>query len=225
VIYNAADLTFSAGFVRSGRFAQYYSETCLTEFGQNANDCPAVQATILQEDITGQLKNAACTPVAGGGCDCAYDSAAGSAHLSGESLTCKVAEIIMNREGTNETFKNVACTPDLSRGGCNCGYDTAFANGAQGSYTVSGNVITNYPQNSSLDYPSQITFCQKGDSLEISGFQHSYLFNKAPVRTFRLNRDAAATPVPAAAGAAGAAPTLGNAGAAGSSAGSGGAAP
>jgi hypothetical protein len=221
VVYNP-DLTYTAGFVRSGRFAQYYSETCLTEFGQDPNDCSAIQATIVMEDLTGQLKNPTCTPAAGGGCSCAYDSAAGRTELSGQALTCKVSEIIMNREGTNETFKNVACTPDLSRGGCNCGYDAAFANGDIGVYTVSGNVITNHPQNSA-DYPSKITFCQQNDSLQISGFQSSYLYNKAPVRTFRLNRDSnAAPPVMMEMGGA---PAVAGGGTGGDSAGTGGAAP
>jgi hypothetical protein len=230
VVYNA-DLTYTAGFVRSGRFAQYYSQTCLTEFGQDPNDCAAIQATIVMEDLSGQLKNPTCTPVTGGGCNCAYDSGAGRAQLSGQALTCKVSEIIMNREGTNETFKNVACTPDLSRGGCNCGYDAAFANGDIGVYTVSGNTITNHPQNSA-DYPSKITFCapKDGNTLQISGYQNSYLYNKAPVRTFRLNRDAnAAPPVMETAGAggmpaAGGAPAVtGSAGIGGDSAGTGGA--
>jgi hypothetical protein len=232
VVYNA-DLTYTAGFVRSGRFAQYYSQTCLTEFGQDPSDCSAIQATIIMEDLTGQLKNPVCTPAAGG-CSCAYDGAAGRAQLSGQDLTCKVSEIIMNREGTNETFKNVACTPDLSRGGCNCGYDAAFANGDIGVYTVSGNVITNHPQNSA-DYPSKITFCanQPAGTLQISGYQNSYLYNKAPVRTFRLNADANAAPpimmetggAPAGGAPAGGAPAVsGGAGMGGDSAGSGGAA-
>jgi hypothetical protein len=227
VVYNA-DRTYTAGFVRSGRFAQYYSQTCLTEFGQDPSDCSAIQATIIMEDLTGQLKNPLCTP-AGGGCSCAYDGAAGRAQLSGQDLTCKVSEIIMNREGTNETFKNVACTPDLSRGGCNCGYDAAFANGDIGVYTVSGNVITNHPQNSA-DYPSKITFCanQPAGTLQISGYQNSYLFNKAPVRTFRLNADATAAPPVGAAGAGGAPAggalaVAGSVGTGGDSAGSGGA--
>ena len=207
VIYNA-DLTYTAGFVRSGRFAQYYSETCLTEFGQNPNDCTAIEATAKLDDLSGQWQNATCTPVPSGGCDCAYASAAGPAHLSGEALTCKVTEIIMNREGTNETFKNVACVPDLSRGGCNCGYDTAFANGDIGVYTVSGNVITHHSQNPA-DFPSKTTFCRNNDTLEISGFQNSYLFNKAPLRTFRLNRDTSGT----------APPVMGDAGTGGAAAG------
>jgi hypothetical protein len=220
VIYNA-DLTYTAGFVRSGRFAQYYSQTCLTEFGQDPNDCASIQATVQMEDLSGQWQNATCTPVPSGGCDCAYASSAGPAHLSGQALTCKVSEIIMNREGTNETFKNVACVPDLSRGGCNCGYDTAFANGDIGVYTVSGNVITNHSQNPS-DYPSKITFCQQGDSLQVSGYQNSYLFNKAPVRTFRLNRSASAMPPP---GTGGAPAAAAGAPAGGDMSGGGGAAP
>jgi len=214
VIYNA-DRTYTAGFVRSGRFAQYYSETCLTEFGQDPNDCASIQATVRMEDLSGQWQDATCTPVTSGGCDCSYASAAGPAHLSGQELTCKVSEIIMNREGTNETFKNVACVPDLSRGGCNCGYDTAFANGDIGVYTVSGNVITNHSQNPS-DYPSKISFChdQSSDTLEISGYQNSYLFNKAPVRTFRLNRSTVAMPPGTGGGpAAGGAPAAGAGGA------------
>ncbi|HWZ92873.1 MAG TPA: hypothetical protein VNW92_28605, partial [Polyangiaceae bacterium] len=34
VAYNSADSSYVAGFVRSGRFGQYYSKTCLSEFGQ-----------------------------------------------------------------------------------------------------------------------------------------------------------------------------------------------
>jgi hypothetical protein len=221
VVYNS-DLTYTSGFVRSGRFAQYYSQTCLTEFGQDPNDCAAIQATVQMEDLTGQWASSMCTPVASGGCDCSYGA---GAHLSGQALTCKVSEIIMNREGTNETFKNVACTPDVSRGGCNCGYDAAFANGDIGVYTVSGNVITNHPQNSA-DYPSKITFCQQNDSLQISGFQSSYLYNKAPVRTFRLNRDSnAAPPVMMEMGGAGGAPPVAAGGTGGDSAGTAGAPP
>ena len=223
VIYND-DLTYTAGFVRSGRFAQYYSQTCLTEFGQNPNDCAAIQATVQMEDLSGQWQNATCTPAAGGGCDCAYAAPTGPAHLSGQALTCKVSEIIMNREGTNETFKNVACVPDLARGGCNCGYDTAFANGDIGVYTVSGNVITHHSQNPA-DYPSKVTFCVQDNTLQISGFENSYLFNKAPVRTFRLNRDTSAVAPPAMAGAGGAPPAAAGSSAGGDMSGSGGATP
>ena len=96
------------------------------------------------EDLSGQLKNPVCTPVTSGGAAARTTPLRVVRSWSGQALTCKVSEIIMNREGTNETFKNVACTPDVSRGGCNCGYDAAFANGDIGVYTVSGNVVTNH---------------------------------------------------------------------------------
>lgn len=43
VVHNS-DLTYTAGSVRSDRFAQYDSRTCLTEFGQDPNDCANIQA-------------------------------------------------------------------------------------------------------------------------------------------------------------------------------------
>ncbi len=179
------DLTYEAGFVRSGRFSQYYSQTCITEYGQNVNDCPTVQATLRQEGAASGYANAACTPASGGGCDCSSDA---GAHLSGEALTCQMVGVVLNSKAVDETFKNIACAPSAERGGCDCGFDVGFPSGEVGVYEVSGNIITTHPQNNSTNVPSKMTFCASGSNLDVSGYENSYLFDKAPVRTFHLTR-------------------------------------
>ena len=179
------DLTYEAGFVRSGRFSQYYSQTCITQYGQNTNDCASVQTDLRAEGAAVGYANATCSPATGGGCDCAADN---GAHQSGPTLTCTMVGIILNSKAVDETFKNIACVPNAARGGCDCGFDVAFPSGEVGVYEVSSNIVTTHPQNNSINAPSKMTFCVNGNDLDVSGYDGSYLFDKPPVRTFKLTR-------------------------------------
>jgi hypothetical protein len=77
----------------------------------------------------------------------------------------------------------IACAANAERGGCDCGFDVGFPSGEVGVYEVSSNVITTHPQNNSTNAPSKMTFCAGPNTLDVSGYENSYLFDKAPVRT------------------------------------------
>ncbi|HVZ73235.1 MAG TPA: hypothetical protein VHJ20_12730 [Polyangia bacterium] len=192
-LYNA-DGTYQAGFTYSGRFGQWYSQTCITQFGFNPYNCPYAQNMLTMVDTSGTYADAACSPQ-NGVCDCAYGG--GAQHLAGDALMCKIVELVVtNKGGVNENFSNFVCEPDPSgRGGCLCGFDAHFATGEKGYYTYDGvNLITHYPQGNALRYASKQVVCQQGDTLQITGFDGSYLLNRPPVRTFTLHKAAAATP-------------------------------
>jgi hypothetical protein len=198
------DLSYIAGFARAGRFGQYYSENCLTQFGQNPNDCAGVQATILAADPTGQfLKNPVCAAVAGGGCDCAYDAAGAQAHVSGENLTCAVTGLIINTDmqvkaqansDMSQRYTNIVCGSSPGRAGCDCGFDVNYRTDQTGVYKLQGNTLITYPQGSMVDYSAQATFCRQGDTLDLSGAGDSYLLNQPSLRTIRLQRNPAPAP-------------------------------
>jgi len=191
------DLSYVAGFARVGRFGQYYSNACLTQFGQNPNDCPAVRAAIVKVDINGQFKNPVCAPAPFGGCDCAYDVPAGQAHISGDSLTCALTGLIISNVDANgaksltngdmsQIYTNIACGPSLGRDGCDCGFDVSYRTDQTGVYTLSGNVVTTYPQGSAVDYSSRATFCRQGNTLALSGYENAYILNQPTLRTVQL---------------------------------------
>jgi hypothetical protein len=157
----------------------------------------------MKDDLDGKHTGITCTQTpADGLCSCTWtDATAGNAQVtySGAKMYCETVGTILNREGTDETFKDVVCQPDTlyGDGGCTCGFKVTFPSGGDiGYYKVDGNIITHYPENTGINYSSQTVFCQQGDTLEVSGEGVSYLFNKPPVRTFVLKRftPPAATP-------------------------------
>jgi hypothetical protein len=181
--------TYQAGFRRSGRFGQYYSDTCINQFGSDPTDCVGMTAKILKDDPDGNYAGISCSSSNGGMCGCTWTDKGGQTQQQGGmQMYCTSVGVILNKEATDETFKNVTCSPDseMSTGGCDCAFDVAYSSGESGYYKVDGNIITNYPESSSINYPSQMTFCVNGDVLDISGYGSSYLLNKAPVRTFHL---------------------------------------
>ncbi|HVY32742.1 MAG TPA: hypothetical protein VHB79_39675 [Polyangiaceae bacterium] len=193
--YDAATMSYTASIARRTRFGQYFSMTCLTQFGVDPGDCSATQAAIRRADPDGLRAGTASCEAAAGGCSCSFAAGGASAQLSGPPLLCKMVELVLNTEAVDETFQAVGCAPNTERGGCDCAYDVAYPTIEVGVYEVSGNVITHHPQNTNIDQPSQATFCQSGDSFQLSGFDNGFVLNKPPIRTVRLHRQLT-TPAP-----------------------------
>lgn len=186
--YDAATMGYTASIARRTRFAQYFSMTCLTQFGVDPADCSATLAAIQRADPNAERAGTASCEASARSCRCSFVANGGSTQLSGQPLLCKMVELVLNAEAVDETFQDVGCAPNTERGGCDCAYDVAYPTIEVGVYEVSGNVITHHPQNTNIDQPSQATFCQSGDSFEISGFDNSFVLNKPPIRTIRLHR-------------------------------------
>jgi hypothetical protein len=206
IAFDGATLSYAAGFARVGRFAQYYSSACISRFGRDPNNCPAVQAAFLAVDANSQ---ASCSAAPSGGCSCTYQSSSGAATLAGEQLTCSLTAIVLNNAPNgaqaqknadgSAIYSNVACVPSSGRGGCDCGFDVSYRTEEKGSYKVVGSTVTTYPLKATgspgngkggLDYSAEATFCQRGDELELSGAGAAYLLNRAPLRTVQLSRKA-----------------------------------
>jgi hypothetical protein len=108
---------------------------------------------------------------------------------------CKQLEVPLRSSGTGEgAYVNTTCSPSTTDpGGCTCWFDKVSQSGVGGTYRLlSGNVVLHTPYEPSFD--SRATFCRQGDSLQLTGADGGYLFNRPGLRTLDL---AAGTVVPA----------------------------
>jgi hypothetical protein len=72
--------------------------------------------------------------------------------------------------------------------GCLCRYDVNATGGPAGTYRVDGNVITDFPDAVSSNFPQQTTYCLQGDRLQLTGANGAYLFDQKGLRTLDLLR-------------------------------------
>jgi len=94
------------------------------------------------------------------------------------------------------TFNNIECTTSPSDQGCDCTYFFALQVIDQGTWSRSGDTI--FEQNSNFTYNGgtlklatpaqtmQVTFCQQGSTLELSGASGASLSDLIGLRTMRL---------------------------------------
>ncbi|MDB4979362.1 MAG: hypothetical protein JWM82_114 [Myxococcales bacterium] len=83
------------------------------------------------------------------------------------------------------------CTGD-SAVGCTCRYDYQVQAGEMGTWQIDpASSTTIVYAGTSRTEPQSASFCQQGDTLELSGLDGTSLFNAAGVRSAKLQRDAA----------------------------------
>ena len=90
--------------------------------------------------------------------------------------------------------KNLQCLGNpADPGGCVCRFDVALQSGGSGTYeavdshTLLHRMNVKFPTNSAAAaFPQKVTFCSKGDRLELTGADATYLFDEPGLRTMDL---------------------------------------
>jgi hypothetical protein len=115
----------------------------------------------------------------------AYDSA-GMSVSNGPTNVCKQLEVPLNTAGVGEgAFRNIVCNPNpADPAGCLCQYDVAGTSGVIGNYQVLDS--TTIMHTLSTSPPNKATYCNKGSTLEMTGYEGSYLFGIKGLRTLTM---------------------------------------
>jgi hypothetical protein len=107
---------------------------------------------------------------------------------------CKQLEVPLAASGAGEgSYRNTTCDPNpADPAGCLCTFLVAETGGPSGAYSqLNGNTLLQLP---GTNFPQKVTFCNKGDSLQLTGTDGEYLFDIRGLRTMDLVR--APTPMP-----------------------------
>jgi hypothetical protein len=107
---------------------------------------------------------------------------------------CKQLEVPLRQSGIGEgSYRNTTCDPNpADPAGCLCTFDVSETGGPSGTYQLSDDhTIVHLPGS---NFPQRATYCNKGDSLELTGADGAYLFDVRGLRTFKLARMAAPPP-------------------------------
>jgi hypothetical protein len=89
-------------------------------------------------------------------------------------------------EGARE-YHSFKCAEDGVNGGCNCSFHIGEANAQAGKYIVNGSTLTHFSTTQTSRF-TQASFCVNGDSMELSGLNNSYLWERSALRTIELVR-------------------------------------
>jgi hypothetical protein len=107
-----------------------------------------------------------------------------------DTLTCSdFTKALANNAGGVQSQANVSevnCVGDGS-GGCACTYNLLLYYGETGKYVVTGNVVEHYDDGIANRPVSSANFCANGDSLQLSGYKRTFLFNIQGVRSLVLS--------------------------------------
>jgi hypothetical protein len=101
---------------------------------------------------------------------------------------CKQLEVPLRASGLGEgSYRNTTCEPNpADPAGCLCAFDVTETGGPSGSFQqIDGNTLLHLPGS---NFPQKVTFCNKGDRLELTGTSGAYLFDVRGLRTFDLVR-------------------------------------
>jgi hypothetical protein len=101
---------------------------------------------------------------------------------------CKQLEAPLRQSGMGEgSYQNTTCEPNSADpAGCLCTFDVSETGGPSGSYQLfDDHTIVHLPGS---NFPQKATFCNRGDSLELTGANGAYLFDVRGLRTFKLQR-------------------------------------
>jgi hypothetical protein len=99
---------------------------------------------------------------------------------------CKQLEVPVRASGIGEgSYMNTTCDPNPDDpAGCLCVFDVTETGGLSGTYQVlNANTILHLPV---TNFPQKVTFCNKGDSLQLTGTDGAYLFDVRGLRTMDL---------------------------------------
>jgi hypothetical protein len=89
-------------------------------------------------------------------------------------------------QGAGE-YNTFNCTESLNRGGCDCNFQIFEVNTLLGKYSMVGSTITHFPA-SPTNHFSQASVCVKGDKIELSGKNNSFLWDRSGLRTIEMVR-------------------------------------
>lgn len=106
--------------------------------------------------------------------------------VTGPTDVCKQLEVPLRASGIGEgSYPNTTCDRNPNDpGGCLCYFDVTETGGGSGSYRMlDSRTIMHLPGS---NFPQKVTFCNKGDSLELTGADGEYLFGQKGLRTMRL---------------------------------------
>jgi hypothetical protein len=109
---------------------------------------------------------------------------------------CKQVEAAVRSAGTGAgAYPNAACEDSkIEAGGCTCTFDVTATSGPAGAYQVlKGNTNTIYNLLNN-NFPQKVTYCRRGDDLELTGTDGAYLFDKTGLRTMRMKKTADVMP-------------------------------
>ena len=102
---------------------------------------------------------------------------------------CKQLQPLLRAAGIGEgSYPNTTCDPiPEDPAGCRCFFDVSETGGSSGTYVVQpdGKTILHLPGS---NFPQRATFCNKGDTLEVTGADGSYLFGIPGLRTMSLGK-------------------------------------
>jgi hypothetical protein len=91
-------------------------------------------------------------------------------------------------------YQNTVCHPDPDEPqGCKCTFDVTETGGPAGTWQqIDAHTLLHFTAG---NFPSEATYCNKGNELELTGAEGAYLFNVSGLRTLDLTGGAApATP-------------------------------
>ena len=105
-----------------------------------------------------------------------------------DTLSCKeFTPILIAGLETQPNISNFGCAAD-GAGGCACTYDLLLITGLQGQYAAVGNVINFYDTASHTPVASA-DYCVNGNTLDMSGYKRTFLFNQPALRSLKLTAE------------------------------------
>lgn len=101
------------------------------------------------------------------------------------TLSCKeFAPILQEGLATQPNISQIQCAND-GAGGCVCGYSLLLVTGVQGTWAPVGNTLV-HTDSLASNPVSSADYCIQGNSLELTGYKRTFLFNQPALRTLRL---------------------------------------
>jgi hypothetical protein len=101
---------------------------------------------------------------------------------------CKQLEASLQPAATSMVYyHNLTCDPSsIDSGGCTCLFDVADVQDNAGTFQrVDKSTLLHLP---GTNFPEKVTYCSKGDRLQLTGANGAYLFDRPGLRTFDLVR-------------------------------------
>jgi hypothetical protein len=165
---------WSTGLTRTGTFTLTFPTFCMRAFGAMGSDVATDPASLCK-----QLE----APVA--------DTGRGTG--AEFNTTC----LPNSADGRAKDMQDHPGLPPidgpLDPGGCFCRFDLTETGGPAGDYQIlpDQETIIHFPGS---NFPQKATFCQQGDTLQLTGAEGAYLFDTAGLRTLDLVRACKSNP-------------------------------
>jgi hypothetical protein len=165
---------FTTGITQTGTYTLVFPAYCMRAFGAMAPNVPAFDPTNICKQIEAPINSVGVGDGAFFNTTCWPNSEAG------------------RREDLKYRARNpgAGLSPidaPLDPGGCFCRYDAVVTGGPSGAYQIMDDQRTILHLSSSF-FPLKATFCQQGDTLQLTGADGAYLFDRAGLRTLDFVR-------------------------------------